>query len=235
MLKQEVDYLHEAETLREAAGLFQPSDGIVVPRPYPEYSTSRVLTMDFIRGTHLPQFLETNPSQELRDQFGTKMYVAWKRIYDAHMNHADPSSGNYVFMDDGRLGLLDFGCVQHYGAEERELIQFGLSLPDDTDVFHGFLRRATRASDADLANPEYLRLIQEAVRWLLAPAVQEGRFDFGNDALLKDGIERLGALVRRRYINGHPMFLYLCRSTFGIWAVLYRLRARVDVHSLFQE
>jgi len=234
MLKQEVDYEREAESLSESRELFQPADGIVIPRVYPDYSTHRVLTMDFIAGPHLAQFLAANPSQELRDQFGTKMYVAWKRIYDAHMNYADPNSGNYIFMDDGRLGLLDFGCIQHFGAEEQELLQLSQPFLDSMDSFPEFLKRATGASDSDLANPEYVGLVADAIGWLIEPAVEEGPFDFGDETHLKHGVERFFGLVRKRYTRGHPMFLYYFRSVFGLWAVLYRLRARVDVHAIFR-
>lgn len=233
MLKQEVDYEREAESLREATGLFQASDGIVVPRVYPEFSTARVLTMDFIRGAHLPQFLEKNPSQELRDEFGRKMYLAWKRIDDAHINYADPSPGNYVFMDDGRLGLLDFGCVRYYDAEERKLMRLSLPVPDNIEEFPAYLRRAAGSGDDELADPEYIRSLWAWAQWTIAPLVVNGKFDFGEPAHLKEGVERLGDLVRRRYTRSHPMYVYFLRSLFGLRAVLYRLRARVDVRTIF--
>jgi predicted unusual protein kinase regulating ubiquinone biosynthesis (AarF/ABC1/UbiB family) len=233
MLRQEVDYRREAESLREAHDLFQPPDGIVVPRVYQDYSTHRVLTMEFIRGLHLPEFLATDPPQGLRDRFGTKMYVAWKRIYDAHMNYADPSSGNYLFMNDGRLGLLDFGCVQHFDAGERELIQLSLALLDSLDTLRQFLRRAAGATDSDLENPEYIELMTEATKWTLEPAAAEGPFDFGSDEHLRDGLSRFSALARKGYARSHPMWLYFHRSVFGLRAVLYRLRARVDVRAVF--
>jgi hypothetical protein len=163
------------------------------------------------------------------------MYVAWKRIDDAHMNYADPSPGNYVFMDDGRLGLLDFGCVRHYDAREQELLRLNLPVPDNIGEFPAYLRRAAGASDDELANPEYVRLMWGWAQWSIAPLVREGRFDFGDDAHLKEGGERFGALVQKRYTRSHPMYVYFIRSLFGLRAVLYRLRARVDVSAIFQE
>lgn len=233
MLKEEVDYQHEAETLREVRRLFHPADGIVIPRVYPDYSTHRVLTMEFIPGLNLPQFLATNPSQELRDQFGAKMYIAWKRIYDAHMNYADPSSGNYIFMDDGRLGLLDFGCVQHFDAEERVHVQLSNALMDNMDTFPEFLKR-NGATDRDLANPEFIGLATAYTKWILEPLAQPGPFDFSDETHLKRGVERFAAFVRKRQTRSHPMHLYVCRSILGLRAVLYRLRARVDVYSIFR-
>jgi predicted unusual protein kinase regulating ubiquinone biosynthesis (AarF/ABC1/UbiB family) len=235
MLRQEIDYRREAEFLREIGDLFRASTGIVVPKVYAEYSTQRVLTMDLLRGQHLPEFLLTNPSQEIRDQFGHKLYQSWKRIYDAHMNYADPSPGNYVFMDDGRLGLLDFGCVRRYSAEELELVQLSEAVLDNPQTLPEFLSRVAGASRDDLANPEYVQLMTETTRWLLLPTLKEGLFDFGDEAHLKTGVDQFSELIKKRFTRGHPMLLYLSRSVFGLRSVLYRLRARVNVYDLFHE
>src|ERR1019366_7300828 len=123
MLHQEVDYVQEAESMRLARELFRPEDGIVVPRFHPEYSGKRVLTTDYVEGLHLPDYLATNPTQASRNGFGTKLYVAWLRMYYAFMSYADPHPGNYLFLSDGRLGLIDFGCVQRYSPDEREILR----------------------------------------------------------------------------------------------------------------
>ena len=62
------------------------------------------------------------------------MYQAHFRMYYAYMNYADPHPGNYLFLDDGRLGLIDFGCVQYYGPEEREILRLCERLIDEDDV-----------------------------------------------------------------------------------------------------
>src|SRR5205814_5154898 len=61
-LEAEVDYQREAENLRKAKALFKPEDGIAVPRVYDAFSSNRVLTMEFIPGLHLDDFLNTRPS-----------------------------------------------------------------------------------------------------------------------------------------------------------------------------
>src|SRR5260370_14643597 len=102
MLQQEADYEHEAQSLRRARDLFDASEGVVVPEVYEKSSTKRVLTMQYIPGALLADFLATNPSQELRNQFGTRMYLATFRMYYAGTTYADPHSGNYLFMSDDR-------------------------------------------------------------------------------------------------------------------------------------
>ena len=79
-LERETDYVQEAATLKRARALFTEDDGIVVPRVFPEHSTARVLTMERLEGVHLEEFLATNPSQELRNEFARKLLHAWYRL-----------------------------------------------------------------------------------------------------------------------------------------------------------
>jgi aarF domain-containing kinase len=236
MLQQETDYEREAESLGRARGLFKPEEGIVVPQVYAEYSTKRVLTMEHIPGVHLDDFLATNPSQELRNQFGAKMYLSNFRMYYARMNYADPHSGNYLFMSDRRLGLIDFGCIQNYGEEECELIRLSeKSMAGDPGVLREVFRRGANMNDQDFANEEHVALMRESHSWMCEPLRKEGSFDFGNLEHLQRGIHWFVGLTRKRYTRSHPMYIYFNRSVFGLRALLYRLRAQVDVRELHRQ
>jgi tRNA A-37 threonylcarbamoyl transferase component Bud32 len=236
MLQQETDYEREAESLRRARALFKPEEGIAVPQVYAEYSTKRVLTMEHIPGVHLDDFLATNPSQELRNHFGTKMYLSNFRMYYARMNYADPHSGNYLFMSDRRLGLIDFGCVQNYGEEECELIRLSeKSMAGDPGVLREVFRRGANMNDEDFTNEEHVALMKESHSWMCEPLRKEGPFDFGDLEHLQRGIHWFVGLTRKRYTRSHPMYTYFNRSVFGLRALLYRLRAQVDVRELHRQ
>src|SRR5262245_63490296 len=98
--------------LHRVPPLFREEDGIVVPRVYPEHSTARVLTMQRLEGLHLDQFLATNPSPQLRNEFGRKLLRAWYRMmYAGRLVYVDCHPGNFLFMPDGRLGVIDFGFM----------------------------------------------------------------------------------------------------------------------------
>jgi tRNA A-37 threonylcarbamoyl transferase component Bud32 len=232
MLKQEVDYEQEAESLRRARALFQGEEGIVIPGVHAEYSTRRVLTMDYIPGLHLQDFLAAHPSQQLRDSFGAKLLLVWYRMHAAKMNYADPQSGNYLFLDDGRLGLIDFGCVQYFTDEDFELLRLAYRTDQGGAAISELLRRACDATDADLANEEYVGLIDESIRWMLEPVRHQGRFDYGDEEYLKRGVEWFARLIAKRYTRSHPMFVYFHRSSFGLKALLYRLGAQVDMREV---
>jgi len=236
MLNQEVDYLQEAESQRSAAQLFAPEDGIVVPRVYPEYSGKRVLTTEYFQGLHLPAYLATNPSQASRNAFGTKIYIAWFRMYYAFMTYADPHPGNYLFLGDGRLGLIDFGCVQHYGPEERELVRLSERMAfEDPSIVREVVQRACGVDGDDPEMEDYVRVMLESLDWMMEPLRQPGAFDFGDAGHFQRGVDWFSRVVRKRNIRANPMYVYWNRSVFGLKALLYRLRAQVDVHEVSRQ
>jgi hypothetical protein len=134
-------------------------------------------------------------------------------------------------MNDGRLGLLDFGCIRHYGAEERELVDLTEKFVDNRDAIPEFLRRGANAGEKELANPEYVGLVKEGCSWVLEP-LGRSPFDFGDGSHLKTGIDWFSRIALKRYPKGHPMYLYWYRSIIGLKALLYRLRAQVDVKAV---
>jgi hypothetical protein len=70
---------------------------------------------------------------------------------------------------------------------------------------------------------------------VLEPLRQEGLFDFGDESHLRRGIAAMSRLFFRRMTQTHPMQIYLYRSFFGLRALLYRLRARVDVAAIHRQ
>jgi aarF domain-containing kinase len=231
-LTAEVDYQREAENLRRAKVLFKREDGIVVPQVYDLFSTNRVLTMEFLPGLHLDAFLNMKPSQAVRDDFGAKMFTAFYRLYYAFMNHADPHSGNYLFMHDGRLGLLDFGCVQHYNAEERELVKWGEQLVAGNFSKMKEVLRQVGVPERHFANPEFIKRQEVFTKWMIEPVSCHGPFDFGDGSRLQRGAEMFAEIVLKRENQAHPMYAYFFRSVFGHDALLYRLGAQVDVRGI---
>ena len=235
MLNQEVDYVQEAESTRRARELFRPEDGIVVPRVYPEYSGKRVLTTEFVEGVHLRDYLATNPTQASRSAFGTKMYVAWARMYSAYTRYSDPHSGNYIFLPDGRLGLIDFGCVQHYGPEEREIAWLAERMSrGDSLLLPEVVRRVCGVAADDPELPDYIRMMEASRDWMLEPDDHPGPFDFGDEGHFQRGLDMMAGIVRRRTTRTNPMYIYFNRSVFGLKALLLRLRAQVDVREIIR-
>jgi predicted unusual protein kinase regulating ubiquinone biosynthesis (AarF/ABC1/UbiB family) len=234
VIELETDYTQEARSLRTARALFRDDDMIVVPRVYDEYSTSRVLTMEYIDGVHIHEFLATNPSQESRDDFGAKIYLASARLhYAGRLLYADSHPGNYVFLADGRLGLIDFGCLRPYDEEEWACWQrLDAALYAGSDYASQVLHQFVASDGNEEIGPEYRDLLQAWCRWLWWPYEHEGPFNFGDQEHFRSGVATFSELLQNGYTRGMPMVVMLTRSCFGLAAMLYRLRARVDVRAI---
>ena len=80
--------------------------------------------MTFIEGRHMADFLKENPSQEERNHFGQ---LIWNFFHEelrvGGAVHADTHPGNFFFFTyDGKLGVIDFGCVKLFPEEFLETI-----------------------------------------------------------------------------------------------------------------
>ena len=109
---EELDYRREASNLDRLADNLSDFSLIVVPRPVPDYSSSRVLTMDFVPGQKITSL---NPAARLEvdgDALAEELFRAYlQQILVDGFFHADPHPGNVFLTPDNRIGLLDLGMV----------------------------------------------------------------------------------------------------------------------------
>ena len=237
VLELETDYEQEARFMRMARSAFGEDDEIVVPRVYDEYSTRRVLTMDYLDGLHVGDFLATNPTRERCDRHGSQIALATLRLYyREHLTYADPNPGNFIFLPDGRLGLIDFGCCRVLNDEEWA---WSRQCDDAIDAGPQERREAvirgaalTEAQRSDTDRIEHLERISD---WLWEPFRARGPFDFGDETYLKRGIELITESMRRRYLRSMPVLNWLLRLFFGFRSLAYRLGARIDMRALYDQ
>ncbi len=236
-LEHETDYEREARTLHKVRSLFRDDEDIVIPRVYPELSTGRVLTMQRLEGTHLDQFLAGNPSQELRNEFARKVIRAWYRIlYAGRLLYADFNPGNFIFMEDGRLGLIDFGCMVELGDTLWELFR-KMDRPlttGDRDERIAILKEWSWTGD-DPAEQDRLRVSDEYADWCWRARYCGCAFDFGADADLPRGLDLFMEMFRKRYTRGRACSPIITRQQFGWIAMLYRLKAKIEVAPIAEE
>src|ERR1700710_2173949 len=112
-LLEETDYELEVRRSIEFSTACSVLDNIVFPTYYPELSSKRIITMDWLEGKHLREFLLTNPTQSLRNKIGQALWDFYNfQQHELRAVHADPHPGNFMITAEGKLGVIDFGCIK---------------------------------------------------------------------------------------------------------------------------
>lgn len=111
VIRRELDYTAEARAARRFAINFEES-AVVIPKVYTARSTSRLMTMEYIRGTrfHDIEPLSMRPAERRRvAEMGAE--AIFEMAFDHGFFHGDPHPGNLILTPEGNLALLDFGMV----------------------------------------------------------------------------------------------------------------------------
>jgi ribosomal protein L7/L12 len=228
-LLAECDYAREAQRQERFAALFAGHPSIVVPAVHRAWSSPRVLTTTFVAGAHLdahlargarrPHSLDGEHARAAGALFD--LYVGALLVHD--VCHCDPHPGNYLFLADGRVAVLDFGCVAELppGTAARLGRLVSAAGADDEAGVHRVLVELHAVADAQ-------RYDRRAATWLLraflAPLLGDRACAF--DVPAAPPWATLQHLWRARAIAPSPELPYLLRTLVGLSAVLGRLGAR---------
>lgn len=109
-IRLELDYGHEARNAEAFHRNFARDERVVVPKVIRSYSTSRILTLEYLRGTKVADLeLEAMRPEERRD-IAYALADAWMTMVFRHgFFHSDPHPANIFVLESGALGLVDFG------------------------------------------------------------------------------------------------------------------------------
>ena len=242
-LLEETDYDFELQQSVEIANASKDLDGFVFPKYYPEYSCKRILTMDWIEGKHMKEYLATNPSQEARNAIGQKLW----NLYDFQVNniraiHADPHPGNFIIKDDGTIGLIDFGCVKRI-PEDFYQMYFQLlnskMMDDDEKLRELFFKLEFLFKDEPRSSQDlFFNVFKDSMNLLIKPFITE-TFDFSDKKYFDDLFEMGESLKSRKDLRkngvarGSRHILYINRTYFGLFALLNDLGATINTSTSF--
>jgi predicted unusual protein kinase regulating ubiquinone biosynthesis (AarF/ABC1/UbiB family) len=117
----ELDYREEARNLVTLSHQLRHFDRILIPLPIDDYTTSRVLTMDFIDGTKITQVSPVEWTEVDGVALGEELFRAYlQQILVDGVFHADPHPGNVLLTPDHHLALIDLGMVGRLSAAMQE-------------------------------------------------------------------------------------------------------------------
>ena len=236
-LLEETDYKLE---LRRSVALSQACahiPNLQFPGYYPDMSSDRIITMDWLEGLHLKEFLLTNPTQEARNKIGQALWDFYQfQVHSLKQVHADPHPGNFLMRPDGSVGIFDFGCVK----EIPEDFYVNYFLLVDKEVLKDEKRRHEIYTNLEMIHPSdtpkevefFSGLFQHMIDLLTLPFTLEN-FDFGNEAYFNEIYAYMDELYNMKEIRdskvarGSRHSLYINRTYFGLYSILSDLKANV--------
>ena len=234
-LREELDYAREAKHMQLYRHMLADEPGVHIPEVEPDLSAARLLTMAWLEGKPLLEFVDTDV--EARNRVAYNMFRAWYvPFYYFGIIHGDPHLGNYTVRDDHTINLLDFGCIRVFQPH------FVTGVID--------LYTALRDGNRDLAvhayetwgftglGDELIDILNLWAEFVYAPLLEDGARPiqrehglYGAEVAMKvrQELDRVGGVQPPRE------FVLMDRAAIGLGSVFTHLRAEINWHRLFHE
>ncbi len=230
-LLYELDYAEEAHMTETVGTLLANEEHILVPMPYAQLSSPRILTTRFIEGRKITTVLDElkaravagdgSAQAELSSVLGRLLSAYLTQVLIHGAFQADPHPGNLLVTSDGKLAILDFGCSKTLLPEVRERY---------VDLVRAFLM-SDRARTGELfdalgfrtqsGKPDTLHAFATAILHAFQKAMTSGSFAWPDRAaILAQGGQLLRALESDPVVTLPPEFVMIAR-VFGTLAGLF--------------
>lgn len=237
-LLEETDYALELRRSMQLSSQSAQLKNVRFATYYPEWSSARILTMDWVDGMTLDKFADGPASQAERNAVGQALWDFYEhQVHVLRVFHADPHPGNFL-VKEGQLWVLDFGCTK---ALEETFYRKQFRFLDPTLAEDPFRFNASLAAlsivlpeDGPEKRARIVALCARSIRLLATPFWSDS-FDFGDPAFLQAIYEMGEANAREQQSadlkgrRGSADSVYVHRAYFGLYSLLSRLRARIDV------
>ena len=234
-LREEVDYLLEADNQEYFAQYYEGHPVIHVPRVIRELSTARVLTTELVSGDRFEKVLQWDQHERDMAAETINRFVS-RSLYKLHAFNGDPHPGNYLFHGRGRVTFLDFGLTKHFN--DKDLVPLVealrcLVIEKDGDCFRSALERAgflkpgapvPTETVVDRFGLFYSTVLQDAPM-TITPAFAS--------AIVRRFFDAKGPLAP--YSDVPRTYVVLQRINLGLYAVLGSLNATANWRRIGEE
>ena len=245
-VREELDYRREAKHAKLYGIMLDGVDAIRVPRVWPELSTGRLLTLDWLEGRRLLDHKDAELA--IRNRLGVAMFTAWWFPFSRYgVIHGDPHLGNYTVFEkrDGKapaapfgINLLDYGCIrifhQKFVGGVVDLYR-GLEHNDKDLIVHAYETWGFRGLKREVievlniwARFIYGPLLDDRVR-SIADGVEPGEYGRREAFRVHQALKQMGPVKVPRE------FVFMDRAAIGLGGVFLHLRAELNFYQLFNE
>lgn len=239
---EEADYTLELKRSINLSKQCKGIENLVFPTYYPQQSSDKILTMDWLEGKPLGEFLKTEKLTKAEaNRIGQAMWDFYHfQIHQLKELHADPHPGNFIITNDKKLGIIDFGCVkvipqefypQYFQLLDRDILQ------NKTKLENAFYQLRFIYPDDSAKDKRFFIDIFTHLVELLGRPFRSNEFDFDNatyfEEVFKFGeqLSNMKELRESKKARGVKHAIYINRTYFGLYNLLYDLKASVNTTS----
>lgn len=206
-----------------------------VPEVYPELSSKRILTMQFVKGNPVDEFINA-PYETRKFICHNLLSLTLKELFDWHLMQSDPNWSNFFFdKEQNKINLIDFGACRrfgvHYVSRYFKIIECSKNR-DEKGILHwskesgfltGFESKALEKAHID------------AVLTLGEPFREKGEYDFSKQDITVRLKSLLSVILRDR-LKPPPRESYsLHRKLSGVFLLCYKLKVALDCNKMYEE
>lgn len=235
MLFLETDYEAEAKNIENFQDGLKNYPQYVLPKVHKEFSSNKIITMDFLDGYNLRELEKLNLSQADRNKLGEDfMRLLFIELFELKKIQTDVHMGNYIVLPDKKWGLIDFGATKEppegFLKGYQTLILACANL--DRELFFQNLYDMEYLSKTKKTNEdffwEYAQIIGEPF--------QAEVYDWGKSKIADKALELIPRLIKEVSV-GNPSrhTVFLDRKIGGVFFILQKLEAQFNVRKLLAE
>ena len=232
-LREELDYVNEANKLALFQRLFADDDEVIIPQVYPDFSSRRVLTMQHVEGYKLQDMFSAGVDQSLKDWIAVKYFqMTWRQIIEFGILHTDPHPGNYLVTYHPKIAMLDFGSVRIFPEEIRKgylhlvkaILERDENMMAECFVTLGYL--SPNEEPAPLVKIMYL---------IFEPVLEDRAYDPHDFDSVGKTVEITNISLENRILNAPGHRLFLVRALWGLDSYIHQFRTITNWHRIFRE
>ena len=237
-LHQEADYLAEARFLARYRRLMADEPGVLVPGVHGDFTTRRILAMDYVDGEPLAALAAEGVSQRSRDEMGAKFErLLFRELFEFGFMQTDPNFANYLWQRrSNRLVLLDFGSTRAFPpafVEKYRRTCRAILAGDRSGIRAGALAIGYLAPED---SPAMVEAAIDVIQLVCEPLVHRGPYDFAaSDLPSRAAAQGFELIFKQGLIRPPPPeTAFLHRKLAGAFFLCAHIRARVDVNGLIR-
>ncbi len=237
-IREELDYIREGRNMALYRLMLANEETVHVPDLIETASTDRLLTMTWLDGVPILDFIKNNPQLEMRNRVAKNMFHAWYiPFYLYGIIHGDPHLGNYSIRPNGDINLLDFGCIRVFPPTfVKGVIDLYIGLRDGDEEL---AVNAYRTWGFENLDRDTIDVLNHWARFVYSPLMEDKvrRIQETNSGVYgKEVVEKVHKELRR--LNGVKPpreFVLMDRAAIGLGSVFLHLNAEVNWYNIFQE